>query len=531
MRAEDEFDFIIVGAGTAGCVLAARLSENGKHRVLLLEAGGEDSSPWIKVPIGYAKLFGDARYNWMYATAPEPMLNGRVLDQPCGKVLGGTGSINGMLHVVGQRLDYDRWRDTGCTGWGWGDVEPWFAKNRLALSPPPQTHPLAEGFIAAAGEAGIARNDDFNGPRQEGAGYYTLNTKGGVRSSTATAYLRPARNRTNLSTVTNAHVARVIVEDGVATGVEYRRGGTLLRAGARREVIVAAGSFNSPQILQLSGIGDPAHLRSIGICLTHALPGVGENLQNHFRASVVFRCRQPITHNDVMASVTRRIAMALQYALFRSGPMAAGTYAGGFFRSEPEAASPDIQTTLWTYSVERRDAGGVVLHPFPGFTLNAVILRPQSVGSVKISSADPSNPPVIRYNHLAEEYDRRTLTAGLRLMRKLAGMPAMAHLRGEELQPGDAIASDEALLDYARRTGNSVYHPAGTCRMGTGPAAVVDSHLRVQGVAGLRVADASVMPWVPSGNTNAPTVMIAERAADWILTDADRRGPARASAA
>ena len=516
----DEFDFIVVGAGTAGCVLAARLSEGGRHRVLLIEAGGEASSPWIRVPIGYAKLFGNPRYNWMYATAPEPELNGRRLDQPCGRVVGGTGSINGMLHVVGQREDYDRWRDAGNPGWGWEDVRPWFGRNALAVSPPPQAHPIADAFIAAAAESGLPENEDFNGARQEGAGYYRLNTRNGVRSSSASAYLAPARKRPNLTVATDSVALRVLIRNGAAVGVEYRRGGKTMRALARAEVVVAAGTFNSPQILQISGVGPSALLGRLGIAINADLPAVGENLQNHFRASVVYRCRQPVTHNDVMASPARRIRMVVDYALFRSGPMAAGTYAGGFFRSDPSVASPDLQTTLWTYSVLQRDAGGVVLHPFPGFTLNTVILRPRSAGSVRITSASAADPPEIRYNHLAAEVDRRTLVAGLRLMRKLAAMPAMAHLTGEELLPGPGVESDEALLAYARQTGNSVYHPVGTCRMGSDPRAVVDAQLRVHGVARLRVADASVMPSVPSGNTNAPTVMIAERAAHWMLRDA-----------
>ncbi len=520
MHNDIEFDFIIAGAGTAGCVLAARLSESGRHRVLLLEAGGEDRSPWIKVPVGYAKLFGNPRYNWMYTTAPEPALNGRVLEQPCGRVIGGTGSINGMLHIRGQREDYDRWRDAGNPGWGWEDVQPWFEKSELAVSPPPQAHPLADAFIAAAAEAGFPANDDFNGPRQEGAGYYTLNTRSGFRSSAATAYLHPARGRANLAVVTNAMVTRVIIDAGIATGVEYTRGNETLVARARREVIVSGGTFNSPKILQLSGVGPGAQLQALGLPVICDLPGVGENLQNHFRASMVFRCRQPVTHNDVMASLPKKIGMALEYALFRKGPLAAGTYAGGFFRSGPQAATPDLQATFWTYSVARRDAGGVVLHPFPGFTMNAVILRPESVGSVRLASAAPEAPPVIRYNHLAADYDRRTLVAGLRLMRKFAAMPAMAKFADEELLPGAASDSDQALVDYARSTGNSVYHPVGTCRMGADAGAVVDARLRVHGVSRLRVADASVMPWVTSGNTNAPTAMIAERAAAWIASDA-----------
>ena len=520
MHNDIEFDFIIAGAGTAGCVLAARLSESGRHRVLLLEAGGEDRSPWIKVPVGYAKLFGNPRYNWMYTTAPEPALNGRVLEQPCGRVIGGTGSINGMLHIRGQREDYDRWRDAGNPGWGWEDVQPWFEKSELAVSAPPQAHPLADAFIAAAAEAGFPANDDFNGPRQEGAGYYKLNTRNGFRSSAATAYLHPARGRANLAVVTNAMVTRVIIDSGIATGVEYTRGNETLVARARREVIVSGGTFNSPKILQLSGIGPGAQLQALGLPVICDLPGVGENLQNHFRASMVFRCRQPVTHNDVMASLPKKIGMALEYALFRKGPLAAGTYAGGFFRSGPQAATPDLQATFWTYSVARRDAGGVVLHPFPGFTMNAVILRPESVGSVRLASAAPEAPPVIRYNHLTADYDRRTLVAGLRLMRKFAAMPAMAKFADEELLPGAASDSDQALVDYARSTGNSVYHPVGTCRMGADAGAVVDARLRVHGVSRLRVADASVMPWVTSGNTNAPTAMIAERAAAWIASDA-----------
>lgn len=507
---QGDFDFIVVGAGTAGCVLAARLS--AAARVLLIEAGGEDSSPWIHVPVGYAKLMGDARVNWLYRTAPEPALGGRELDQPCGKVIGGTGSINGMLHVQGQPEDYDGWRALGLEGWGWSDVRPWFERLALPVSEPPQRHVLADAFVDAAAEAGHPRNDGFNGPAQEGAGYYRLNTRHGRRATSAAAYLRPARRSPNLAVATQALATRILLEHGVATGVEYRRGGALRQARARREVVVACGSFNSPQLLQRSGIGPGARLCALGIPVAVDSPQVGENLQNHFRASLVARCAQPVTHNDDMRSLWRRAGMGLRYALFRDGPLAAGTYAGGFFRT-PGAARPDVQVTFWTYSVEKRGIDGVVLHPFPGFTANAVLLRPESRGSVHAASAEPGVAPEIRMNHLTRDSDRATLLAGLKLLRGIFAQPALAPFHAGELSPGPDCASDEALLEHARRTGGSVYHPVGTCSMG----AVVDARLRVLGAGRLRVADASVMPRITSGNTNAPTAMIAERAADWLL--------------
>jgi len=512
---EGDFDFIVVGAGTAGCVLASRLAAGGRHRVLLLEAGGEDSSPWIHVPVGYARLLGDARYNWLYRTAPEPELNGRELDVPCGRVIGGTGSINGMLHVRGQPEDYDHWRALGNDGWGWEDVRLWLDKVALPVSDPPQRHELADAFVDAAIEAGHPRNDGFNGDTQEGAGYYQLNTAHGRRASAAIVYLRPLRGSANLAVATNALATRVLLQRGEATGVAYRQGGVLKQARARREVVVAAGSFNSPQLLQCSGIGDGERLRAAGIAVHHDLPGVGENLQNHFRASIVARCARPVTHNDELRSLWRRVRMGLRYALFRDGPLAAGTYAGGFLRAAPGAQRPDVQLTFWTYSVEKRGASGVVLHPFPGFTANAVLLRPESIGWVRAKSGDTAAPPEIRFNHLAAEADRSTLLAGIRKVRDIFSRPALAPYFAGELAPGPDCASDEALLAYARDKGNSVYHPAGTCAMG----AVVDARLRVRGLGRLRVADASVMPAITSGNTNTPTAMLAERAADWLLRD------------
>lgn len=508
---EGAFDVIVVGAGTAGCVLAARLVEGGQ-RVLLLEAGGEDRSPWIHVPVGYAKLMGDAKVNWLYRSAPEAGLGGRELDQPCGRVIGGTGSINGMLHIQGQPEDYEDWAARGLPGWRWEDVRPWFARLKLPVSNPPQRHVLADAFVDAAAEAGQPRNDGFNGATQEGAGYYKLNTLGGRRASAARMYLKPLRGSPRLHVARHALATRVLIEDGQAVGMEYRQGGALRTARARREVILAAGSFNSPVLLQRSGLGPASHLQSLGVRVVADLPA-GDNLQNHFRASLVARCAQPVTHNDDMASPWRRFLMGMRYALFSDGPLAAGTYAGGFFRSSPAAARPDVQVTFWTYSVEKRGISGVELHPFPGFTANAVVLRPESRGTVRAAGLAPEAMPEIRMNHLTAPADGATLVAGLRLLRNVFAQPSMGRFHAGELAPGPDCASDDALLDYARRTGGSVYHPVGTCAMG----AVVDERLRVKGVGRLRVADASVMPRIPSGNTNAPTAMIAERAADWVL--------------
>jgi len=529
------YDFIVVGAGTAGCVLATRLSASGNHRVLLLEAGGEANHWWMKIPVAYGRLLGNPQYNWMYRTQPEPALDGRVLDVPCGRVVGGTGSINGMIHIHGHAADYDAWRDAGNDGWGYDDVLPWFRRAELnsrgantfhgadgpmPVTDPPDRHPLADAFVNAAIEAGHPRNDDFNGAQQEGAGYYQINTRRGVRASTATAFLAPARRRANLTVLTHANATRLLVDGQRAHGVEFRHGGALVRATAACEVVLAAGTFNTPLLLQRSGIGAAAQLEALQIPVTAHLPGVGSNLQNHYRASVVVRCRESVTLNDAMRSVAGRLRIGLQYVVARRGPLATGIYAGGFFRSASHVERPDIQVTFWTYSVAHRGARGLLLHSFPAFTANVVLLRPQSRGSVNAASADPDAPPVIVYRHLTAEYDRHTLVAGVQRVREILKMPSLARYAGEEIAPGITCRSDEDLAAFTRQAGNSVYHPVGTCRMGHDTMAVVDPQLRVHGIAGLRVADASVMPMIVSGNTNAPTLMIAERAADWMLRDA-----------
>ena len=528
-----EFDYIIVGAGSAGCVLANRLSEDGKNSVLLLEAGPKDTNLWIHVPLGYGKLFKEKSVNWMYQTEPEPGLDGRTVFQPRGKVLGGSSSINGLLYVRGQHEDYDRWRQHGNSGWGYDDVLPYFKKAENQQRGADDFHgvggpqpvsdlghpdPLSAAFIAAAAETGIPVNPDFNGASQEGAGFFQTTTWRGRRASTAVAYLRPAKARKNLHVETSALAQRVVFDGRRAVAVVYRQAGVLRGARARKEIIVSGGAYNSPQLLQLSGVGPADLLRRHGIDVVLDAPGVGHDLQDHLQVRVVMRCAKRITLNDIVNHPVRRIMAGAQYAAFRTGPLsiAAGT-SGAFFKTSPRLATPDIQIHFLPFSTDKM---GEKLHSFSGFSASVCQLRPESRGSLRIASADPSAPPEIRINYLSTEVDRAANVEGLKILRKILRAPALSSYVVEEVDPGAKVSTDEELLDYCRRRGSTIYHPTSTCRMGSDALAVVDQRLRLRGIEGLRVVDASIMPDLVSGNTNAAVIMIAEKASDMILQDA-----------
>lgn len=528
-----EFDYVIVGGGTAGCVLANRLSAGGDRRVLMLEAGPEDRYLWIHIPIGYGKTMFHPVYNWGFSTDPDPGMDGRRIYWPRGRGLGGSSSINGLIYVRGQPEDYDRWADAGNRGWGWRDVLPYFVRsegNQRGASPTHgadgplkcsdigEKHELIEAIIAGAGELGVPRTDDFNGGVQEGVGYYQLFTDRGWRCSTAVAYLKPARGRANLAVETNAQATRVVVEGGRATGVEYRQGGETKRVAARREVILAAGALQSPQLLQLSGIGPGALLQRFGIPVLRDLPGVGENLQDHLQLRSIYKCTKPITTNDALNSWWRRAAMGAEWLFLRKGPLAIGINQGGLFtRVMPDAATPDIQYHFATLSA---DLAGAKPHPYSGFTMSVCQLRPSSRGTVGLASADPMAAPSMQPRYLSTDDDRACAVASLRFTRKLAASRALAPYVAEEVRPGRDARTDDELLAFARAYGATIFHPSGTCKMGSDAMAVVDDRLRVHGVGGLRVVDCSIMPTLVSGNTNAPVVMIAEKASDMIAEDA-----------
>ena len=524
-----EADYVIVGAGSAGCVLAARLSEDPKTSVILLEAGGNDSNMWIHIPLGFGKTFANPKVNWCYETEPEPGAAGRKIFWPRGKVLGGSSSINGMVYIRGQHEDFDLWRQFGNTGWSSSDVLPYFKRAEdqtrvkddfhatggpLCVSDVEEGHPLCEAFIKACTEAGYKRNDDFNGRSQDGAGYHQTTIAKGRRCSTAVGYLHPAMKRPNLRVVTHAHTQKVLFAGTRATGVAFRQDGQDRIATARRETILCGGAIGSPQILMLSGVGPHAHSQEMGIPVVHHLPGVGQSLQDHYSAGIKLKCTQPITVNDVMLSNVRKVKTGLEYLFRRTGPLAAiSATAALFARTRPELATPDVKLSISTFSADRPQDG---LHKWSGFTVIAYQLRPESRGEICLKSPDPAAAPAMRPNYLAAETDRRAIVGGLKIAR---GLLASHHMRGfiaSEFKPGEAVQTDAQLLQYARETGGTVFHPTSTCKMGVDPMAVVDPELRVYGIEGLRVVDASVMPTVVSGNTNAGTIMIAEKAADMI---------------
>lgn len=532
-----EVDYIVVGAGSAGCVLANRLSADPDIRVVLLEAGGRDWNPWIHIPVGYFKTMLNPSLDWCYKTEPDPGLNGRRLDWPRGKVLGGSSSLNGLLYVRGQPADYDRWRQMGNAGWGWDDVLPLFKRSEnnergrdgfhgdkgpLRVSNMRIQRPVCDAWVAAAQAAGYPFNPDYNGAEQEGVGYFQLTTHNGRRCSAAVAYLNPAKTRDNLQIITRAQVQRIVLEDGRAVGVTYLdRAGRQLQLKCRHEVVLSSGSIGSPHILMLSGIGDPSHLKENGVEVTHDLPGVGQNLQDHLQARLVYKCNEP-TLNDEVRSLFNQARIAAKYALFRSGPMAmAASLATGFMKTGDHVETPDIQFHVQPWSA---DSPGEGVHPFSAFTTSVCQLRPESRGEIRLAGPDPRTYPTIHPNYLSTETDRQTIVAGVRIARKIAALPPLKSKISQEFRPSRDLAMDdyEGTLDWARNNSSSIYHPTGTCRMGSGPGAVVDDRLRVHGISGLRVADCSIMPEIVSGNTNAPAIMIGEKASDLMIEDRQR---------